>query len=340
MENSTILKFATTRGLQATLVGDVLDDLRSLYRAFVLPFVILIGVLGNLIILIVFILQRVSVAHSIRFYYIILAISDLISLLTYHLDQFLSKGIETLSNGKLRFDTDTGSDFLCGGNRYIFYLSETLGNYFYLMFTIERIFAIRFPFTLQKYFSRNRSTLIIAVLVVFHGFAYVTLFFTFGLVKEGKLVRCITSNDRHLRNAIYQAFIVPNSHFIPIIANSIFNVILINIIRTAIDKRAELMELASLSEQQKAKEVSITNTIAIVQLIHFIIYFPSGLLWLLRAIMEITHFDKLNPDSYEAIYNGSRLALSLTSLGHAANFFIYFVKMPAFRKYTTNPLNR
>ena len=331
-EGSTPSNLAT-KNLQATLVGDVLNELRNQYRAFVLPFVIIIGCLGNVVILAVCILHTAAVAHSTRFYYIILAISDVISLLSYHLDQFLSKGIETLSNGKLRIDTDTGSDFLCGGNRYVFYLSETLGNYFYLLFTIERIFAIRFPFTLQKYFSREKTILIILILVIFHGFAYLILFWTFGLVKEGKLVRCITSNDRLVRNAIYEAFIVPNSHFIPIIANSIFNVILINYIRTAIDKRTELMEQATVTEQQKAKELSITNTIAVVQIIHFVNYFPSGFLWLIRAIMEVTYLDESTPDTYEAFYNGSRLTLSLTSIGHGVNIFIYIVKIPTFRKF-------
>ena len=184
----------------------------------------------------------------------------------------------------------------------------------------------------QKYFSREKSTIIIFILVAFHGIIYLTLFWTFGLVLDGKLIRCLTSEGNHLMNAIYEGFIVPNSHFIPIIANTLLNAILIHSIKDALAKRLELTAQSATDEHSRAKELSITNTIIVVQVIHFINYFPSGILWLIRALMEILLLSEASPDLYEVFYNGSRLALSLTALGHAVNFFIFLVKMPNFRK--------
>ena len=304
LDGSTLSISQTTRSLQVTLIGEILNELRNLYRTFILPFVIIIGIIGNLLILIVFIFQPNSVTHTSTFYNILLALADLVSLLTYHLDQFLSKVLNKFPMENCVLISILHQTYYVEGIDIFFLPMRDTRKLVNVIFTIERIIEIRSPFKVKKYFSRARSTMIITILALFHAVLYITLFWAFGLVQDGIRLRCLILSETSLMNAIYEGFIIPNSHFIPIIGNAILNSILVDSIRKAIEKRAELTLGYS---HLKIKEYSITKTIAIVQTIHLVIYFPSGIFWLIRAIMQVTPVDDEFPLIFEAFYNGSLL---------------------------------
>ena len=77
--------------------SDYINLILTYYRAFGLPLVIFIGVFGNCFVLYIFSRHSVGVSRSTRVYYVLLALVDCTSLLTYNLAQFLSYGLNTIS---------------------------------------------------------------------------------------------------------------------------------------------------------------------------------------------------------------------------------------------------
>ena len=114
-------------------LSTIVNLILTYYRAFGLPVIILVGVIGNCFVLYIFARHSVGVSRSTRVYYVLLALVDCSSLLSYNLTQFLSFGLSTISARTFNIKIETLSDFVCGLNRYMFYLSETLSNYFYMV---------------------------------------------------------------------------------------------------------------------------------------------------------------------------------------------------------------
>ena len=133
---STIGVSNTTRSRRrffSTDLSTLVNLILSFYRAYGLPVVILVGVFGNCFVLYVFARHTVGVSRSTRVYYVLLALVDCSSLLTYNLAQFLSLGLNTISARTFNIKIETYSNIVCGLDRYMFYLSETLSNYFYMV---------------------------------------------------------------------------------------------------------------------------------------------------------------------------------------------------------------
>ena len=114
-------------------LSTIVNLILSYYRAFGLPVIILVGVIGNCFVLYIFARHSVGVSRSTRVYYVLLALVDCSSLLTYNLAQFLGNGLNTISARTFNIQFETLSDFVCGLDRYMFYLSEALSNYFYMV---------------------------------------------------------------------------------------------------------------------------------------------------------------------------------------------------------------
>ena len=140
-----------------------------------------------------------------------------------------------------------------------------------------------------------------------------------------------------LLTSFLTGFIIPNSHFIPTVGNALLNIWVIISISQAARERALMSGARAGEGVVKKKEFAITITIAVVQIIHFIIYFPSGLLWFMKTIYNLTGWDAVYPDSYDIIGDWADLALILTSLVHCVNFFVFLIRMPGFRMRLFRP---
>ena len=117
-------------------LSTIVNLILTYYRAFALPIIILVGVIGNCFVLYIFARHSVGVSRSTRVYYVLLALVDCSSLLTYNLSQFLQYGLNTISARTFNIKIETLSDFVCGFDRYIYYLSEALSNYFYMVLCV------------------------------------------------------------------------------------------------------------------------------------------------------------------------------------------------------------
>ena len=313
-------------------IGQIFADIRANYRAYILPFIIIFGVLGNFAILFVFFTHSGGVSRTTRIYYLLLATTDILSLLTYNLVQFLRFGMRKITNYGFYLNFDQGTSVFCSGYEYVFYLSEALSNYYYLMFSLERLFAIRNPILSKKFFTKSRSVISIVTLFGIHAIAYITVFWTYAVVNNS----CKRLQTNEFLYSYLTGFILPNSHFIPTVINIVINIWIVKSIQDASRKRLEIAGGGGEGAVKK-KEVAITITIAIVQIIHFLIYFPSGFLWLLRTIYNVTNWDIKYPESYDVVLDWSNLSLALTSLGHCSNFFIYITRMSGFRNRLLHP---
>ena len=317
-----------------TVLGTLLQDIRTFYIVYILPFVIIIGVLENIAVLFVFGWHSGGVSQTTRIYYIILAILDIISLLTYHLPQYTTWGLWFITNGKFSILIDASSDFVCALFNYLFYLSEGLANYYYLLFTIERLVAIRSPLLLKKYFSRSHSIAAILIIFTLLASAYLVIFWSYAIW----YALCYPKIFEFFLMIILTGAIIPNSHLIPTVANAFMNVWLLISIRLAFKRRAELTSGRTELAAVKTKELSISITIAVVQIIHLLLFLPSGLLMFLSTLYLLNKWYIFYPESYNIIYQWSFTALFLTSVGHCVNFLIYMSRMPGFRKRIFKPL--
>ena len=78
----------------------LLLQINNFIPAYINPFVIIFGIIGNIIIIIKFPKKSVKMNQNARIYSIVIAIGDLGSLLCLLVSEFLSKGLAYLTNEK------------------------------------------------------------------------------------------------------------------------------------------------------------------------------------------------------------------------------------------------
>ena len=120
-----------------------LDLILQIFLMYVEPIIIVIGLIGNSLVIIIMPQQSVFAAKSAKFYYNLLATSNLLDITVgWLLTSFLSQTLTLHTNEQIMMRTDTYNAFSCKVFYGLWTSFEVLADYVVVAMGIERIIAV------------------------------------------------------------------------------------------------------------------------------------------------------------------------------------------------------
>ena len=126
------------------------EELALAVRVFLIgfePVLILVGLIGNALVLIIMPRKTVMAAKSAKFYYMLLAFADLMDIIIgWLLRSFISETMYIYTNGSFHFELYKQSSFTCKLFFGLWTFFETISDYTLVAMGIERIIALWYRF--------------------------------------------------------------------------------------------------------------------------------------------------------------------------------------------------
>lgn len=309
--------FSSNTSEFGTLVG--------VFRAYISPVIALIGLLGNVLIFLVFVKEKPRTRFSI--FAISLAIAHSISLIfNTVLDDFIGRGLSYATDGQLDIKLDSTSEFACKILEYIPQSMYFTASYLVVVFSIDRALTIYNP--LRFYSVNYRKQAVLACLVVF----------LIGLLGNLPIlvIQTIVVNDNRTRcqmNRYYTTlsnvslyFTTVVTFFLPVIAVLVLNIFIV----------LQLWKFHSWRETQLSIKTRIVQELGraaghlALSTCFLLLYIPLGFVVLIRL-----HFTEIHQDDHSTrakrITDLTRFFSSLKDIAYAVNCIIYFIFLKNFR---------
>ncbi|VDN17505.1 unnamed protein product [Dibothriocephalus latus] len=298
------------------------------FRAYVSPIIAVSGLIGSLLIIIVFANEKPRTRFSI--FAISLAIAHGMSLiLNTIMDDFLGRGLQFATGNQFTLKLDATSTLACKLMEYFPNAMYFAASYLMVTFSIDRALTIYRPLRFNSFFYRKYATL--ACLLVFLVGLLGNL--PFLLIQKLQFDFDIPTNYTCVMNRDYPkmakfaiVFSTAVTFFLPILVIFALNIVIV----------ARLWQIHRWRRRQlqiKTRVVSelgrATGHLA-MSTAFLLLYVPVGFVVLVRL-----HFTEVHGDDTSAaalrIVDLSRLFSSLKDLAYAVNVVIYAVFLKNFR---------
>ena len=317
----------TTKSYNATSQQqlNLLEILINYIVSFYVPFVSVVGIMGNILILIIMGQEKIQIAKSARVYYIIISVGDLGSLIFFYCRYFLSVGLWFLTSGN--FHITTYSIVLCKIWMALYYFFFIVSMYTLIAFSIERNFALYFP--MQHRASMNTAMQFIILLIcvgIPSAFLLPTAVGAVGVVFAQNAYLPICGGDP--KSPFFTLFAFTSTVFafeLPEISTAI---LIISIILKMNKIRTERQKLAQGSTLLSSAEVRTIMTLLSVALINVIIFLPTSVLHAIAATVRSINSLSSTAQFWVTLF---QIGLLTAGLIHALNLFVYIIQIPSFR---------
>lgn len=163
----------------STMLVKELNTTQKLFRIycvftfyFNIPF-IPFGILFNLLSLVIFSRTSIGTTTSTRVYYLVMAYTELTTVFMKDFWFFwlglgfpMIFGIDPLSAIRLNPHSDSSFSQLCNIMIYIYFIHEMVANATFVLFAMERVIALYYPFFALYWFNRVRALIAVAILLI------------------------------------------------------------------------------------------------------------------------------------------------------------------------------
>lgn len=157
------------------------DTAKDVLWKLVPPFIVLIGVLGNLTTILV-LTRSTKKMKSTILYLLILAISDTVFLINTPVRQWLRFTLD--------YDFRTWGVFVCKTSAYLTYSTYHFSSWLLVAVTLERVLSVLMPYTVQERCNKRASVIVIlSLFLTFFGLNSHILFGV-GHFQVGNIVYC------------------------------------------------------------------------------------------------------------------------------------------------------
>ena len=322
MSNETVTKYVPQP--QAQLNGLLLAQ--NFLMAFVNPTMVVIGIIGNFIIIALFPLKKVHANESAKLYCMVIAVGDIGTLLLKHLREFITIGLFFISSGK--FYIDLFYPILCKILNCSFMVFLVVSMYTVMAFSIERSIAVFWPLKYRAYMTRKATIILLALcvcppLIILQPLCLSTM--DILKTRPGQLPNCGPDPKNPLYAFTGLAIVV----VLMILHAPITLFLVIALVRKLLKNNARRSRLGINAPSQSSIQKQALILLLLVAIINLLFFVPIASLY-----GSATFFRVVAPTSYirQLIDYLVRILYQLTSISHSANFFVYFAIIPSFRK--------
>lgn len=299
------------------------DHLVNVYRAYVSPVVSVVGVLGNLFVLVVFLTEGRKTRFTI--YCIALAVTDTTALVTNSLmDDFLGRGLKHLGYAEVKFDTM--STPLCKFMEYIPNVAYFASSYILICFSFDRVLTIYNPVKFYSEHFLRGAIIVCCVTVGLSACINGPMAVSNRLVLEQGYSKCTTPDSEIISQfALYLKVIFAFS--VPTLAILVINGIIVTKIFVIHSARRRLLS----NPKENRMEMGRVVGHFVVSSMFFLLNLPLVIVMLLRLNSKPAGWHIHYPELYDNLVPLSRLVSSIKDINYGVNFFLYFAFLSMFR---------
>ncbi|CAL8097853.1 unnamed protein product [Calicophoron daubneyi] len=299
------------------------------FRGYVSPVIAILGILGNIFIIIVFIPESPRSRFSV--YAMFLAVANGITLITNTLiDDFMGRGLHYATGQKIYYKVDSASEFSCKSVEYISNVMYFINSYILVIFSFDRILTIYRPIKFYSIYHK-RYAILSCVIVYIAGFiANSPLLFVQTLVKDPASrtnFTCRMLEDHPVAKftigfEVVCIFAIP--FFVVLILNSLICVQFAKLKHT----RRRLLPADRIRSRLEMSRV--TGHLA-MSTAFLLLYLPMVCFVLIRLHITLTQVDRYTVYA-QRIIDLSKFFSSVKDITYAMNFLLYMVFLKNFRK--------
>ncbi|XP_022908004.1 thyrotropin-releasing hormone receptor-like [Onthophagus taurus] len=186
-------------------------DILVLLRDYYIPFLIIIGVIGNLLSCVVFLSTSLKLRSS-SYYLAALAIADLVYLISLFVVVFLNSF----------FNTDGWCELFV----YVSQVSSSLSTWLIVAFTVERFIAVQYPLKRPQMCTVSRAKSVVFGLTTVAMFIHAYVFWTSGVLQRENGLECEIVPELYSIMTVLNYFDTVFSFIMPFVLIVVMNVMI------------------------------------------------------------------------------------------------------------------
>ncbi|VDL91800.1 unnamed protein product [Schistocephalus solidus] len=298
------------------------------FRAYASPIIAIAGLIGSLLIIIVFAKEKPRTRFSI--FAISLAIAHSMSLiLNTVMDDFLGRGLQFATGNQFTLKLDSTSTLACKLMEYFPNAMYFAASYLMVTFSLDRALTINRPLQFNSFFYRKYATLT-CILVFVVGFLGNLPFLLIQKLQFNSAIptnyTCVMNQDYPKMAKFAIVFSTLVTFFLPVLIIFALNIVIVTRLWQIHRWRRGQLKIKTriVSELGRATGHLAMSTAFLL------LYVPLGFVVLVRL-----HFTEVHGDDTSAaalrIIDLSRFFSSLKDLAYAVNVLIYAVFLKNFR---------
>jgi hypothetical protein len=297
---------------------------------YILIVFIAIGVLGNVVSLVIFIMES-SWERAACTYLSYLATTD-IGCLYFQLQHWMFQGVFLLTNGERSYFWRT-MDFACKINNFAYFSYLFLSSWLIIAYSVERCVAVTAPLEMNQLFTPGRRKVGLAVLVV----VVVPLFIFDATHSElvnipgpGNRLQCRMVKEKH---PAWESFFFTMKNVIIIYVLPVMLILFINsvILFQILRSQNEAVTSGMTSKNRtksKSRDMKATISLLGISAMYLITMSPSAVFMLMFAYSEMTNFAHANILVLQEL---AFFGLNFSSINYSCNFLVYTVSLDFYR---------
>ena len=296
-----------------------------------------IGLIGNLAIIVGMARVKREFSNSLRFYYIALAVAEFVEV-NYYLDGvFYELGIWYLTDGKWKTKFLDLSDWSCKILISLFIGSDTVGGFTVVCLGVERVIAVTWPLRakgiLTFRFSIIFETIVCTIFLIIeeplilmvYDLEYDYTQFYWAPLCNYNFSLAVTTIYMLIEEAVPLIFTVLS--FVITVYLSI-KIVLTKYAHHKLTQGFNSSGAESAGAKLSARELSNVLTLIVLNVMHLLIYLPTGFLYVLYTVLSQTSADE---SLTIAVLNVGALCNELIIIPRSINVFVYLFRSRAFR---------
>ena len=305
----------------------------------------IISIFTNFFVLAIFMNKSAAskVGKTVRFYYVLIAISDIVCVLDIRLIfSFSYLGLEWATKGKYFLWMIKYHSIYCKIILYIYNVSEQISGFALVLFSLERVIVIYFPFASRTLITYTKVIMINAVVhMIIFIFNVHLLYATIVIPTVVEYYMCLPEGNIEIFESLYWYTMGFQNYGLPTIFVIILDIFLVSKLMKEArytkehlhrNTRATLECDAQSTYVTSKKEKLATISLAVIAAAHAIIYLPAAITNGLIAPLSIGILKK-NPLLYGTAQEIGFVCIHIATFAKAASFCVFYFKVPYFRKH-------
>ena len=310
------------------------------YVYYIMPFVIFFGILNNSLTIIAMVKQSVSIPKRLKYYYIVIAGFDLVTIFVKDfLAYFIEDGFALYTKGSFYVFSRDSSHFACKALTITYSFGWLFSNYTLASLSVERMLVIRNPLKSAQYTSRKWvltqwAVVVLPICLIALGLASLNMQLVPVSPDNPLNVVCSPGNPNPIifyTEAWYGCFANYFNHAFIMLICSIFTA---SKLGSSISAKRELAEMqAESSTKLSSREIQAAITVMTLAILQCCIYYPSFVFCMIFCVAsQDPVFIKGHPYEYAVIVSTYDLVRLTVSFAHCWNFYIYMIRISSFRR--------
>ena len=307
--------------LSASQLPEWLETMFTIQR-WLLPFVFIIGMFGNIISIIIYGRALSSTRSSIAISFIALATTDSIQLLDIVLQGITIRFFD--------FDLGTVNIILCKLMRFFSYAAPHMSSYILCFMTIQRSISVMWPHRANTLCAPKRSKrfLVAVILFVFLFHSHILLFTTLLIAKNGQRFCYFTYPYGEFFVITFVWMLLVAEVLISFVLLSVSNIGLIMSLRLSMKRAEDMSSKPGQLEARMKKTSSVTMTLIATSVCYFLLTMPLGLFTLVQGVHRTQGRNFMSNGNIMILHT---ILLTLKNTNAGINFYIYCLTGSKFR---------